>query len=286
MTVEWTVNIGRYYGGGDIELPIPGWGGANWLFAGSTGSGKTTAIKVACAEMARKYGSAIQFAVADPHMVGFPAFKLRAAMLAFGWNHALPLLKQMRAEMRGRYKVMFKEGIEEWTPEVAHIVGPYLVVIVDELAAVTMAPKPQAERVGVSAPPSAEKILISLAQEIRKTGGGLILATQTPTVDVITNLVRQQCPIRWCGRTKNVDQTKAVLDTKIHAAHDIPARGAQGVCFVDDGLSIRRGRSDGIDSLTFAAMSKRFASDRHDFGWKHVLQPFDDMASEAEEGTA
>lgn len=292
MTDEWTVEIGRYEDGSPIELPVPGWGGANWILGGSTGSGKTTAEKVALARMAIKYGPRIQFVIADPHLVGFPGFKARASTVAFGWDHALPTLKFVRAGMRRRYELMFRHGIEEWTPDVADLIGPYLVVVVDELAAITLAPKPPQPRPGVAAPPSAEKVLISLAQEIRKTGGGLMLATQTPTVEVITNLVRQQCPIRWCGRTKNADQTKAVLDTTEYPAHNprdpkgIKARGHKGVCFVDDGIEIRRGRSDGIDGDTFAEVARRFAADRFDFGWPHVLDPFSSPDLIPEEATA
>lgn len=272
------VDLGRYEDGSRIVLPVPGWGGAHWVVAGSSGSGKTSTIRLALARMAHEHGRTVAFAVSDPHFVGYRRFVPRVSSIAYGFERALGLLNLVVEEMDRRYRVMYEKGIEEWSPDLLDVVGPYLVLVVDELAAITLAPKPPRAKVGERQEPSAENRLIALAQQIRKTGGGLILATQSPKTAVISNLVLEQCPIRFCGKTRGPEQTKAVLESERYPCH-LPEHpkgitiDTPGVGYVDDGHRVRRGRADGIRPEVFAHVAVETARDRHDFGWPHEIHP-------------
>lgn len=287
VSEDWTIDVGRFYGSIDpktgkaerIVLPVPGWKGAHQIAAGSTGSGKTNYMSACVALMAKKFGDKIAFVIIDPHMVGFRSWEPRASTIAYGWDNGLPMLKLVQAEMKRRYQVMFDRRIKEWSPEVADVVGPYLVVLIDELAAIMLAAKPPMPKPGVAAPPSAEKVLTSLAQELRKTGGGLMLGTQSPKASVITALILENCPIRWCGRTKRPEQTEAVLESRDYPAHDPTHPDGitlhePGGCFVDDGFRVRRGRTTGIHPEAEEVIAEKTQYDAHDFGWERVLHPY------------
>lgn len=275
---DWTVNVGRYETGRPIVLPVPGWGGGHWVLGASSGGGKTMLVQQAIAKITVKFGRYVAFAVADPAWVHFGKFLPRLSTLAYGTEQALDLLVLAEAEMHRRLVAMYRHGIEKWSPDVRDKIGPYLILIVDELAAVTLAPKPPTPKRGEKREPSAEDRLIALAQQMRKTGGGLVLATQSPKVQVVSNLVLEQCPIRVCGKTKGPEQTKAILDTLDYPCHKadhpkgIPLH-LPGVSYVDDGRHIRRGRCDGIRPEVFEAIGRDYAADRHDFGWPHEILP-------------
>lgn len=261
-----TVDLGRYEDGSRIELPVPGAGGAHWLIGGSSGSGKTVLLRVLCAELAARYGHDMALIIADPHFVGFKPWQPRASCIAYGMDRAVDALGMLETEMRRRYQYMFERDIDEWAPDLVDEVGPYLVFIVDELAAVTLTVKDATAR------------LLRLSSEIRKVGGGLVLATQSPKVRVIDNMVREQCPIRICLRTRSPEQTEAVLETRSYPAHmpdhpdgiplDMP-----GGAFIDNGLRIRKGRAKAIDKTTEAAVVDMYAHETPDLGWPRVLHP-------------
>lgn len=286
---DWTVGIGRYEDGDAMVLPVPGVGGGHWVVAGSTHSGKTDTMRLVMARIAVKYGAQVAFAIADPHMVGFRKFLPRASMIGYGrGDSSLRVLSLVEAEHLRRLQFMFRHDIEEWSPEVADLLGPYVILAVDEMSAITLAPPPPKVR-GEAPEPSAEGRLITLAQEARKTGIGLILAAQSPKVKVIHGLILEQCPIRWCGRTRRREQTEAVLETSDYPCHlsDHPKGcpiGMPGVAYVDDGLRIRRGRSDGIKPELFARIARERAADRFDgFGWPHEIQSGMPTGAEREE---
>jgi DNA segregation ATPase FtsK/SpoIIIE-like protein len=287
---DWTINLGRYETGADMVLPVPGWGGAHWLVGASTGAGKTWTIKLALAKLMHEYGDQIAFAACDPDFVNYKTFAPRASVIAFGAEMALPMLKLVEAEMVRRFKLMWELDIEEWSPEEAHRIGPYLITLIEEFKAVSSAPKPPAPRPGQKAPKSAVDRVVTLAQRCRKTGGGLILATQFPNVATIPNDVLAQCAVRWCGRTQEPEQTEAVLGSRRFPCHD-PAHpkgipmNLPGVAYVNDGFTVRRGRTDGIKPDVFARLAEKHAVDRHDFGWTHQLLP-NDLAPTMEGSTA
>lgn len=288
MSEDWTISIGRYDPHGEVELPIPGWKGAHWLVGGSTGSGKTKTIQLALAKLVEKYGDKIAYAFCDPDFVNYKSFSPRASVIGFGDESALPLLTLVEREMVRRFKVMWELDIEEWSPEVADKIGPFLILGIEEFKAISSLPNPPMPRPGVKAPKGPVARVVTLAQRMRKTGGGLILATQFPNVKTIPNDILAQCAIRWCGRTQEPEQTEAVLGSRRFPCHDGDhpkgiSVAMRGGAYLNNGTTVRRMRSDGITPETFAAVSRKYAADRHDFGWPHQLLP-EDLAATAKEG--
>lgn len=285
---DWTIDMGRYESKERMVLPVPGWKGAHWLVGASTGAGKTWTVKLALSRLAEEYGSQIAFAVCDPDFVNYKTFAPRASMIGFGAETALPMLALVESEMLRRFKLMWKLDIEEWTPEVADEVGPYVIMAVEEFKAISSLPKPPQPKPGMKAPKGPVDRVISLAQRGRKTGLGLVLATQFPNVATIPNDVLAQCAVRWCGRTQEPEQTEAVLGSRRYPCHDpdhpkgVPM-GQPGVAYVNDGQRVRRGRTDALRPEHFAAVAKATAGDRFDFGWTHQLLP-DDLAPTSTEG--
>jgi len=274
------IDMGRYETRDDngnhhrMMLPLPGWKGAHWLVGASTGAGKTWTMKLALAQISRLMGDKVAFAVCDPDFVNYKTFTPRASVMGFGAETALPLIGLVEAEMTRRFKFMWENDLEEWSPEIADQVGPYLILAIEEMKAVSSAPKPK--------PPKKDAIatLVSLAQRGRKTGLGLMLATQFPNVATIPNDILAQCAVRWCGRTQEPEQTEAVLGSRKWPCHDgshpkgIPM-DLPGIAYVNDGFTVRRGRTTGIAPDKFAGVALAHATDRFDFGWEHVLLPAD-----------
>lgn len=282
---DWTIDLGRFESGQRMVLPVPGWKGAHWLVGASTGAGKTWTVKLALDELMGKYGPKIAYAVVDPDYVNYKTFAPRASTIGFGAETALDVVSLVEREMIRRFKFMWANDIEEWSPEVADRVGPFLILVIEEFKAVSSIPKPKVAP-GKRAEKSAVERIVALAQRSRKTGGGLILATQFPNVDTIPNDIRAQCAIRWCGRTKEPEQTKTVLGSQSYPCH-VPAYPGipldqRGTAYVDDGFVVRRGRTDGLPPDVFAEHVLKYAADRTDFGWPHILLP-DDLADEGEE---
>lgn len=279
---DFVLDIGRYETGQRIILPVPGVEGSHWVVAGSTHSGKTETCRLALAQMTVKFGKRVAFLVIDPHLVGFMDFLPRASTIVYGYQKAPEGLELAEVEMHRRLRLMHQHRIRFWTPEVADALGPWLVILVDEVAAITLAPKPKDGKA------TAEERLISLAQQSRKTGMGLMLAAQSPKVKVLNGFILEQCPIRWCGRTRRAEQTEAVLETRDYPCHlqDHP-KGLPlhlpGTAYIDNGLHVRRGRSDGIKADVFAHIAADYAADRFDFGWPHEIHPVE--LADAREGT-
>jgi len=263
----FSVNVGRYEDDSPMRLPVPGYEGAHWLVGGSTGSGKTSALKVMLAETAVRYGRKVAFAVSDPHLLGFRRWEPRVSALFYGARNAVALLALVEAEMQARYRAMHDDGsIDEWTLDLADRF-PYVIVVLDEVAAVTLHDKK-----------NATPRLVSLAQETRKAGIGLVIATQSPKASVVDNMVREQCPIRICFRTREPEQTEAILGSRRWPCHEpdnprgIPL-AMKGGCYVDDGYRTRRGRTRAIDKALEAHVANDYSADTPDLGWPRVRHP-------------
>jgi S-DNA-T family DNA segregation ATPase FtsK/SpoIIIE len=200
------------------------------LVAGTTGSGKSVGINAMILSLLYKAeASDVRLLMIDPKMLEMSAYEGIPHLLA-------PVVTDMRqaanglswcvAEMERRYKLMSKLGvrnlagfnfkIDEAKGHGAHIGNPFsltpeapeplarlphIVVVIDELADLMMV-------VGKKI----EELIARLAQKARAAGIHLILATQRPSVDVITGLIKANIPTRIAFQVSSKIDSRTILD--------------------------------------------------------------------------
>ncbi len=196
------------------------------LIAGSTGSGKSVCLNSIVAAYLLQYRpSDLQFIMIDPKMVelstynGIPHLRFpvvtqieadpeKERKSSDRTPTVMSVLKWSIREMERRYKQLSLYGhrnIESWNKAAG--VGneleklPYLVLIVDELADLMMV-----------APEEAEAAICRLAQKARAVGIHLILATQRPSVDVVTGLIKANFPSRITFAVTSQIDSRVILD--------------------------------------------------------------------------
>ena len=178
------------------------------LIAGSTGSGKSVCINtiVSCL-IAEKTPSEVRLLLVDPKRVELTPYNGIPHLLepvVVETDQVVSLLKGLIREMLNRYRRMEEVGVRNIDSYNTKMFDkmPYLVVAVDELADLMM-----------SASFDVEQSLCRLAQLGRATGIHLIVATQRPSVDVVTGLIKANFPSRISfGVTSQID-SRTILDT-------------------------------------------------------------------------
>jgi S-DNA-T family DNA segregation ATPase FtsK/SpoIIIE len=123
-------------------------------------------------------------------------------------NKVVPALRAVLREMERRYQLFSRLGVRNIdgyelrrSTEPTLEKMPYLVVIIDELADLMM-----------TTPDEVETILVRLAQMARATGIHLVIATQRPTVDVLTGLIKANVPARIAFAVTSVTDSRVILD--------------------------------------------------------------------------
>lgn len=187
------------------------------LIAGTTGSGKTVCVNcLVLSILFRAHPNEVKFLMADPKMVELAPFN--------GLPHLLcPVVTDVKKvsaalnwvvnEMEERYRLLAKVGvrnIEAYNEKQEKI--PYIVVIIDELADLM-----------VTARDSIESAITRLAQLSRAVGIHLILATQRPSVDVITGVIKANFPARISFKVASKVDSRTVLD--MNGADKLLGRG-------------------------------------------------------------
>ncbi|MEX2237478.1 MAG: DNA translocase FtsK [Dehalococcoidia bacterium] len=180
------------------------------LIAGSTGSGKSVCINsiITCILM-HSSPSDVRFVMIDPKRVELAPFAL-IPHLAFSnivieMDRVVGTLQAVTHEMETRYKKFASiavRNIDSYnrSPRVAAPL-PYWVVIIDELADLMMA-----------APFEVERQICRLAQLARATGIHLVVATQRPSVDVVTGLIKANFPTRIAFAMSSQVDSRTILD--------------------------------------------------------------------------
>ena len=204
------------------EVPVPGHKGGHWLVGGASGSGKSQVVHAALAQLAPRPHVAL--AVSDPALVDYADWAPRVSSMALGLEGAAWLLEQAEREMIRRLRLMRSMGVQKLEADDLSPELPHLVYVFDELAMVMLS-----KISGVSA---AEPRLVKCAQVFRKTAQGLLLATQHPKASVCPTMLRGQCAVRLCLRTKEAEATDAVMDNRAIPAHELPF-DLPGVGFVE-----------------------------------------------------
>jgi S-DNA-T family DNA segregation ATPase FtsK/SpoIIIE len=180
------------------------------LIAGATGSGKSVAINSIVASILMQCTpEEVRFVMVDPKRVELAGFSmiphLAFSSIVVDVEKVVGTLGAVLHEMEARYKhfaALAVRNIESYNkhPKVGQPL-PYWVVIIDELADLMMA-----------APFEVERQICRLAQLARATGIHLIVATQRPSVDVITGLIKANFPTRIAfAMTSQVD-SRTILD--------------------------------------------------------------------------
>jgi len=183
------------------------------LVAGATGSGKSVCINalITCLIMTNTPDD-LQFVMVDPKRVELSAFNGIPHLLApvvVEMDLAVAALNRAVQEMDERYKKFSAVGarnIENFNalPEEKRRGAklPYLILVVDELADLML-----------NSPDQVEHTITRLAQMARATGIHLVLATQRPSVDVVTGLIKANFPSRISFAVTSQVDSRVVLDT-------------------------------------------------------------------------
>jgi S-DNA-T family DNA segregation ATPase FtsK/SpoIIIE len=179
------------------------------LIAGSTGSGKTVCLNsVICCLLLHNSPDDVRFIMIDPKRVELVTFNGIPQLLApvvVDTDKAIKALRWLNQEMDSRYRQFAKAGarnIEGYNKDRAPGEGlPYLVLLVDELADLMM-----------TASDEVEHTLCRLAQLARATGIHLVVATQRPSVDVVTGLIKANFPTRISFAVTSQVDSRTILD--------------------------------------------------------------------------
>ena len=180
------------------------------LVAGATGSGKSVCINsvIACLLM-HNTAEDLRFVLIDPKRVELAAFApiphLAFSRIVIDPEDVVSTLQAVIHEMESRYRrfaAVSVRNIEAYnrSPRAVHKM-PYWVVIIDELADLMLA-----------APYHVERQICRLAQLSRATGIHLIIATQRPSVDVVTGLIKANFPTRIAFAVSSQVDSRTILD--------------------------------------------------------------------------
>jgi S-DNA-T family DNA segregation ATPase FtsK/SpoIIIE len=179
------------------------------LIAGATGSGKTVCLNsIICCLVLHNSPDDIRFIMIDPKRVELVTFNGVPHLLApvvVDTDKAIKALRWLNQEMDNRYRRFAEVGarnIEGYNKDRSPGEGlPYLVLIIDELADLMM-----------TAFDEVEHTLCRLAQLARATGIHLVVATQRPSVDVVTGLIKANFPTRISFAVTSQVDSRTILD--------------------------------------------------------------------------
>lgn len=168
------------------------------LVGGATGSGKSIMLhSIICGVLGKA-----QLALIDPKRVEFAPYKRIKGLyapIAKTTDEAIALLRKLIAEMDKRFAKLEKWGCRDIS--LCNNKMPYIVVVIDELADLMAAAKKEVQ-----------DLLCQLAQKSRACGIHIIAATQRPSVDVVTGLIKANFPARIACRVISNADSRVILD--------------------------------------------------------------------------
>ena len=181
------------------------------LIAGSTGSGKSVAVNTLISSLLYQYlPTELRFLMIDPKMVELTPYDGIPHLLrdvVTNPNDAAAVLLGAVGHMERRYKMMSKIGAKslmqynQKAKELDMPEMPYIVIIIDELADLM-----------ITSPKEVESAIMRLAQMARATDMHLVLATQRPSVDIITSLIKVNVPARMAFAVASSHDSRTILD--------------------------------------------------------------------------
>lgn len=214
------------------------------LVAGATGTGKSVAINAIITSLLyKKHPAELKLVMVDPKMVEFAPYKplikhYLAAMpdtdpeqiVITDCDRVINTLNSLVIEMENRYKLLMDAGVrnlEDYNDKFVRrrlnpnkLVGdslhhqylPYIVIIIDEYGDFIM-----------QAGKQVETPIARITQKARAVGMHMILATQRPSVNIVTGVIKANIPTRIALRTQSVIDSRTVLDAK--GAEQLIGRG-------------------------------------------------------------
>jgi len=214
------------------------------LVAGATGTGKSVAINAIITSLLyKKHPAELKLVMVDPKMVEFAPYKpllkhYLAAMpdtdpeqiVITECDRVINTLNSLVIEMENRYKLLMDAGVrnlEDYNDKFVHrrlnpnkLVAdslhhqylPYIVIIIDEYGDFIM-----------QAGKQVETPIARITQKARAVGMHMILATQRPSVNIVTGVIKANIPTRIALRTQSVIDSRTVLDAK--GAEQLIGRG-------------------------------------------------------------
>ena len=177
------------------------------LIAGTTGSGKSVCVNsILCCLLLNNTPAELRLIMVDPKRVeltGYNGIPHLLAPVITDTEKVVNALQWIQREMDARYyrfSQVASRNIQEYNSKNADKL-PYIVVVIDELADLMML-----------APDETERSLTRLAQLARATGIHLILATQRPSTDVVTGLIKANFPARIAFAVASNTDSRVILD--------------------------------------------------------------------------
>ncbi len=179
------------------------------LIAGQTGSGKSVAVNTLISTLiSKKSEKEVKFIMVDPKMVELMPYNDIPHLLVpviIDPQQAAIALRWAVNEMENRYKQLMENGVRNIkTYNGLSFVEkmPYIVIIIDELADLMMV-----------ASGSVEESIARIAQKARAVGIHLVVATQRPSTDVITGMIKANLPSRISFALRSQIDSRTILDT-------------------------------------------------------------------------
>lgn len=185
------IAIGQDVEGNDYRFDIRK--APHMLVAGASGSGKSVFLSSVIEQLARISNADLH--LADPKMVELSRYKAAAVQYASEPEEILAMLKQLIQTMNGRYKKFADVGarnIDEYGGSMK-----YKFVVIDEFG---------------DLPKIVQPYVLKLAQKARAAGIHLILATQRPSVDIITGTIKANFPVKVAFRMAKAIDSVVLLD--------------------------------------------------------------------------
>jgi S-DNA-T family DNA segregation ATPase FtsK/SpoIIIE len=209
--------LGKDVFGNPVAVDLAGM--PHLLIAGSTGSGKSVGLNDMILSLLFSATPAeVRMLMIDPKMLEFSLYDGIPHLMApvvVRPKGASKALRKMVSEMQRRYELLAEKGVRnidaynlrireeaEETPEAERPAPlPYIVIFIDELADLMMV-----------AAKDVEDSITRLAQMARAAGIHLVLATQRPSVDVLTGLIKANFPARMAFRVSSKTDSRTILD--------------------------------------------------------------------------
>ena len=182
------------------------------LIAGTTGSGKSGCINaILCSILLRAAPDDVRMILVDPKRVELNHYESIPHLLTpvvTNMKNASLVLQNVVREMETRYEIMGAAKARNLAElnasraEIGRDTLPHILVVIDELADLMMV-----------SPAEVEDAIIRLAQKSRAVGIHLVLATQSPRVDVITGMIKANVPSRIAFAVSSQTDSRVILDT-------------------------------------------------------------------------